>query len=251
MISHSASQLSVPAEPKFRGLTHLITQRSRVQIPPPLRVKLQVRAGFVGHRGPGFDVPCQHTVCGRRRGCRLTRAPRRRITKPGEAQREVEAMVLWGGDPEVRTAVRCRSSDMAPSLTSNTAIVVDFGRPTRPPRRHRSGRHGAQPLVSGRVRPREREPRGVALQASRCDERGTATQDREGRNRAGSEHGVAGLAWCRPELPVSRWVRRRAASRRSTASAEASLRMALRQQRLRWAGGRRRPRPGPCLRGAA
>ena len=43
--------------------TALITQRSQVQILPPLLEKPQVGAGFVGLHGPGFCVSCQHDVC--------------------------------------------------------------------------------------------------------------------------------------------------------------------------------------------
>jgi hypothetical protein len=38
-------------------------QRSQVQILPPLLKKVQLRAGFVGHHGPGSDVRRQHGIC--------------------------------------------------------------------------------------------------------------------------------------------------------------------------------------------
>jgi hypothetical protein len=43
--------------------TALITQRSQVQILPPLLQKVQVRAGFVGYHEPGSHVACQQDVC--------------------------------------------------------------------------------------------------------------------------------------------------------------------------------------------
>src|SRR3954451_11776757 len=41
----------------------LITQRSQVQILPPLQSEPQVSAGFVGYHGPGSCVQGQPDVC--------------------------------------------------------------------------------------------------------------------------------------------------------------------------------------------
>lgn len=43
-------------EPRCEADTALITQGSRVHIPPPLPKKVQVRAGFVSYHGPGSRV---------------------------------------------------------------------------------------------------------------------------------------------------------------------------------------------------
>jgi hypothetical protein len=54
----------VESEALCEPSTALITQRSQVQILPPLQEKMQVRAGFVDFTDPASAFPCQHTVCG-------------------------------------------------------------------------------------------------------------------------------------------------------------------------------------------
>jgi hypothetical protein len=58
-VAHSRGECEVVGESD----TAPITQRSQVQILPPLHMKVQVKAGFVGHHGPGSRFACQHGVC--------------------------------------------------------------------------------------------------------------------------------------------------------------------------------------------
>jgi hypothetical protein len=61
-VAHSRSEYEALCEAD----TALITQRSQVQIVPPLPKKVQVRAGFLGHHEPGSRVACPQNV---RRHC--------------------------------------------------------------------------------------------------------------------------------------------------------------------------------------
>ena len=88
------------SEANCEAVTALITQRSQVQILPPLQEKSQVRAGFVGHTDPAlaFDVSTLSADTASRepqRGCVANNHGRGRTTA------EADPGDLFANDPEV------------------------------------------------------------------------------------------------------------------------------------------------------
>ena len=110
-IQLGASDGESPQEPEvFQGDPRVAVVRDRPLITsrgrrfkscPRYKEKPQVRAGFVGHHGPGSCVRCQQIVCGQCRGSVPSGASMRRTAKTGEALRKVEPGDLLAVDPEV------------------------------------------------------------------------------------------------------------------------------------------------------
>jgi hypothetical protein len=88
---------------------------------PRYKVKLQVKAGFVGHHEPGSCVRCPHHVCGHCIGMDRERASSRGSAKAGEVPRKPESGDLSANDPEVMSRPAVTDPREAPAGRAHIA----------------------------------------------------------------------------------------------------------------------------------